>query len=281
MGEGAGSPALFALVAAVEVDGDAFLPCMAAAFRLVDPGQSVAAAGDVALCHTANCRDEGAMLSAEEWWGVMALYGEQVWPSQVVLYLAALGAVLLVFARPGAVADMVMRAYLALAFGWISIVFFALIGHDLAGNYVFSALFGVVALLFAADLFRRRMDFRPPSSGWERRVCVLLAAMIFSYPAISLALGHVFPRTIVPGTFPCPTTALALLMLTFALPRVDKIVYGLLLFWAVALPPFVQIPKYGVYEDGIMLGAGIYAAVMLILRWSDHTAAHHKAMPTG
>ncbi len=30
------------------------------------------------------------MLSAEEWWGIMALYGEQVWPAQVVFTLWAL-----------------------------------------------------------------------------------------------------------------------------------------------------------------------------------------------
>jgi hypothetical protein len=221
------------------------------------------------------------MLDAEKWWGIMALYGEQIWPLQVVLYFAALGATILVFARPGVVANMVMRAYLALAFGWISTVFFALIGHDLAGNYVFSALFGVVALLFAADLFRRRMDFRPRSIGWERRASLSLVAIIFAYPAISVALGHAFPRTIVPGTFPCPTTAFALLMLTLALPRADKIVYGLLLLWAVPLPPLVQIPKYGVYEDAIMLGVGIYAAVMLTLRWSDQASSHHTAIPAG
>ena len=102
--------------------------------------------------------------------------------------------------------------------------------------------------------------------------------MIFAYPAISLALGH---STIVPGSFPCPTTALALLMLTFALPRADKVAYGLLLLWAVPLPPFIQIPKYGVYEDAIMLGVGIYAAVMLMLRWSEQAPSRQKAIVTG
>ncbi len=220
------------------------------------------------------------MLSAEEWWGVMALYGEKVWPAQVVLYLAGLGAAVLVFVRPGSVANIAMRAYLASAFGWISIVFFLLIGRDLAGNYVFGALFGAVALLFAADLFRGRMDFRPPIADWQRHLSLSLATIVFAYPAISFALGHVFPRTIVPGTFPCPTTALALLMLTFALPRVDKIAYGLLLFWAVPLPPFVQIPRYGVYEDAIMLGIGIYAAVALMRSWFDQRP-HREPIPMG
>jgi hypothetical protein len=70
-----------------------------------------------------------------------------------------------------------------------------------------------------------------------------------------------------PGTLPCPTTALALVLLTTALPGVDKIIYFILLFWAIPFPPFIQIPKYGVYEDGIMLGVGIYGLIMLVTNW--------------
>ena len=105
-----------------------------------------------------------------------------------------------------------------------------------------------------------------------------LVALIFAYPALSLAFGHVFPRTIVPGTHPCPTTALALLMLSLALPRADKVAYILLLFWAVPLPPTIQIPKYGVYEDAILLGVGIYALIMLIVRWSEERALRSNAI---
>ncbi|MCK8485036.1 DUF6064 family protein [Aliiroseovarius sp. S2029] len=212
------------------------------------------------------------MLSSEQWWGIIAVYGERIWPAQIILYLASLGAMALVFVRPGIVADTVMRTCLAALFAWISVVFFLTIGRDLAGNYVFAALFGVVALVFAADLFRKRMAFRPPAAGWQRPVAMVLAVTIAAYPAISLAMGHTFPRTIFLGAFPCPTSALALLMLTFALPRADKIAYGVLLFWAVPLPIFIQIPKYGVYEDAIMLVAGLYALVLLILRWSDPAA---------
>ena len=220
------------------------------------------------------------MLGSQEWWAIMALYGEQVWPVQVMLYLAAAAVTLAVFLRPGAMANTLMRAYLALAFGWISIVFFILIGRDLTGNYVFGTLFGAVALLFVADLGRQRMDFQPPKKGVRRYAVWTLAAVVFSYPAVSLALGHVFPRTIVPGTFPCPTTALALLMLTLALPRADRIAYILLLLWAVPLPPAVQIPQYGVYEDAIMLGVGLYALVMLILNWRDGRASGPQHAPS-
>lgn len=220
------------------------------------------------------------MLPAEEWWAIIALYGEHVWPAQEILYLVAAAVTLVVFLRPGAMANTLMRAYLALAFGWISIVFFILIGRDLAGNYVFGTLFGVVAVLFAADLVRQRMDFRPPTGGVMRYVVWAIAVLVFAYPAISLALGHTFPRTIVPGAYPCPTTALALLMLTLALPRADKFAYVLLLLWAVPLPPVIQIPQYGVYEDAIMLGVGLYALVMLIIHWRKRHLSGQQHVPS-
>jgi hypothetical protein len=70
-----------------------------------------------------------------------------------------------------------------------------------------------------------------------------------------------------PGTLPCPTTALALLVLTTALPRVDKIAYILLLLWAIPFPPLINLPKYGVYEDTIMFFCGVYSLIVLVRYW--------------
>ena len=67
--------------------------------------------------------------------------------------------------------------------------------------------------------------------------------------------------------FPCPTAALALVLLANSLPRADRILYILLLFWAIPFAPFIQIPRYGVYEDTIMFLVGIYSLVMLVRKW--------------
>jgi hypothetical protein len=91
--------------------------------------------------------------------------------------------------------------------------------------------------------------------------------LVFCYPLFGIAFGHHFASLIMPGTFPCPTTALGLLMLTTALPRVDKIAYILLLLWAIPFPPFIQIPKYGVYEDAIMFVSGVYSLILLLRYW--------------
>jgi hypothetical protein len=111
------------------------------------------------------------------------------------------------------------------------------------------------------------MQFTIPSSRWQRYATLVLALLVFSYPAFGILRGHSVTGTIIPGTFPCPTTALALILLTTALPQVDKVIYLLLLLCAIPFTPFFQIARYGVYEDTILLTTGIYALVLLIKNW--------------
>lgn len=216
------------------------------------------------------------MLPANEWWGILENYGVKVWPAQAVFFVAAVLIALLVFLKPGSSANTLARLYMALSFGWIGVVFFLVLGKGLKGNYFFGSLFIIVAILFAVDVVKQKMDFHPPIVSWQRHLTALLMIFILCYPGFSLLFGHPFPRVIVPGTFPCPTTALALLLLTFALPRVDKIVYIVLLFWAIPFPPLIQIPKYGVYEDTIMFAVGIYSLVMLLKNWKEKPAPNES-----
>jgi hypothetical protein len=219
------------------------------------------------------------MLPANEWWGILESYGANVWPAQAVFFLAAVLIALLVFLKPGNSANTLVRLYMALSFGWIGVLFFFVLGRGLTGHYIFGALFVIVAVLFAFDLFKQKMTFYPPLIGWQRYLTALLMLIVLCYPAFSLLFGHPFPRLIVPGTFPCPTTALALLLLTFSLPRVNKIIYIILLFWAIPFPPLIQIPKYGVYEDVIMLTVGIYGLVMLLKNWKGNTSTQPGGAP--
>jgi len=207
------------------------------------------------------------MLSAEQWWEIIRAYGTAVWPAQAIFFAGAVLLVLLVCLKPGRAVDTLTRLYLALSLGWVGIVFFMVLGKGLAGNYFFGSLFTIAAVLFAADLFRRKMQFQLPTVVWQRYTMIALALAVLCYPLVSMAFGHRFPGLIVPGSHPCPSTAHGFILLTTALPRVNKIVYVILLFWAIPFPPIIQIPKYGVYEDAIMFVVGLYALVMLIKNW--------------
>ena len=213
----------------------------------------------------------------------MEAYGAKVWPVQTIFFLVAAALVLFLFVKPGKASNISMKLYLVFSFGWNGIVFFTLLGRGLAGdygNYFFGFLLTIVAILFAVDLLRHRMQFLLSEANWQRWLTIILTVIVFCYPLFSLAFGHHFARIIMPGTFPCPTTALALVLLTTALPRVDEIIYFILLFWAIPFPPFIQIARYGVYEDGIMLGVGIYGLLMLVKNWRTRNRRTQRMEPT-
>jgi len=205
------------------------------------------------------------MIEPEKWWGVLESYNVAIFPIQIVMIALAAIATCLLFAKPGTKTNIVMKAFLALSFTWIALVFFLILGKELPAGYFQTSLFFIIAALFAIDIFRGKMEFRMPESGWLKYLTILLLIMVFSYPLIGMLFGHHYPRMVILGTFPCPTTAFALVLLVCALPRVDKILYVLLLIWAIPFPILIQIPQFGCYEDTIMLSIGIYGLIMLIV----------------
>ncbi|MBN2324481.1 MAG: hypothetical protein JXQ30_12155 [Spirochaetes bacterium] len=211
----------------------------------------------------------GKMISVEEWRRIMNGYGASIWPAQIVFFAAAIVLVALAMLKPGRIWDVLIKLYFTVSFAWNGIMFYLIHARGLTGsvygNALYCAIFMLVSVLFAVDIFRRRMSFSLPRARWRKFATVVLLFLIFCYPLIGKLLGHPATRLLFPGAIGCPTTALALVLLTTSLPRVDRTVYIILLVFAIPATPFLQIARYGVYEDGIMLVSGIYALVMLIL----------------
>jgi hypothetical protein len=208
------------------------------------------------------------MVSRDEFWRIMESYGAGIRPVQIVFYIAGTLVVGWLFLKPGRLQTFLVKLYLSLAFVWTGISFYFVLARDMAGdsygNYVFGSVFIIVSVLFAVDLFRQRMQFSLPTVGWQKYATLALMLLVFCYPLFGVALGHGFTSLIMPGTFPCPTTALGLLLLTMALPQVNKVIYILLLICAIPFTPFVQIARYGVYEDVILFATGIYSLALLL-----------------
>jgi hypothetical protein len=211
------------------------------------------------------------MVTVEEWSRIMEDYGAKIWPMQIVFYIVAILLTIWLFLKPGKIQNILMKLYLCIAFIWIGIAFYFVIAKDIAGNtygnYIIGVFFIIISVLFAVDLFRNEMQFSLPTGRWQRYATLALTILAFSYPWVGIAFGHRFPNLIINGTLPCPTVALSLLFLTTSLPRVNKIVYILLLFLAILFTPFIQILKYGVYEDTILLVTGIFSLILLIKHW--------------
>jgi hypothetical protein len=211
------------------------------------------------------------MIPAEEWWKIIERYGTQIYPIQIIFYIIVILLIGWLISKPSKLQNIFLKLYLSIAFAWNGIVFFFILAKDITGNsygnYLFGSIFIIVSILFTIDIFRQKMQFLFPAAGWRKYVTLILMLLVFCYPLLGVTLRHNLASLIIPGTFPCPTTAIALLVLTTALPKVNKIAYILLLLWAIPFTPFIQIPKYGVYEDSIMFVIGVYSLILLLIYW--------------
>jgi hypothetical protein len=159
-----------------------------------------------------------------------------------------------------------MKILLSFAFAWNGIVFFLIFAWSIV-SAVASALFIIIAILFALDIFKKKIEFRLPARKWQRYLTVFLILLVFLYPVIGMALGHSYPRTCMPMA-PCPLTVFAIALVAAAIPQVDRKVYALLLPWAI-----LSLPKclgaLDCYEDCILFAAGVYGLVLLIKNWEN------------
>jgi len=211
------------------------------------------------------------MLAAAEWWRIIGTYGAHIWPAQFLFYGLGLVLVAWLIRNPGPINSWFLTLYLSVIFAWNGVAFFFTLAAGITGEsygtYLFGGMFVVISVFLAMDLFRRNMQYSFSAAGARAYLTAVLLVLVFCYPLFGIALGHPAERLLMPGAFPCPTTALGLLLLTMALPRISRVSFVVMLAWAIPFPPFVQIPRYGVYEDVIMFAVGVYSLVLLVQYW--------------
>lgn len=211
------------------------------------------------------------MIPANEWWAVLQHYNETIFPAQVVLYLLAAGVAGIFIWKPGEIANRLAKGFLALAFGWIGLVFFLALGQKLPAHNAQAFLFLSLAGLFTIELLANTSPFKMPEGGWRRNATLTGFGLALAYPLVGLLAGRAPSGWIIPGAFPCPTIALALVFMVTTFPPKRRWLYlltlGLLLLWAIPFPILIQISQFGAYEDGIMVAVGLYALVILAFNW--------------
>ena len=204
------------------------------------------------------------MPTTEIFWNQMGAYNEATLPVQIIMMIAAVVLTYFVFAKASARVNTLMKVFLSFAFAWTGIVFFMIFARSVI-SVVSSALFIIVAILFALDIFKKKIEFRLPLARWQRYLTFFWICLVFLYPVIGMALGHYYPETCMPMA-PCPLTVFAIALVAAAIPHVDKKVYVLLLPWAI-----MGLPKclgaLNCYEDCILFAAGVYGLVLLVKKW--------------
>jgi hypothetical protein len=191
----------------------------------------------------------------EQFFGIFAQYNLSVWPMQVLLDLAAVGAVLLLLgARPWK--SRVIAGILSVFWLWMAIayhfIFFTVINP---AAWLFGVLFLAGGLWFAwKGAIRDQIPFclLGGARGWIGGFLIGFALIL--YPLLGYVAGHHYPAVPTFG-LPCPTTIFTLGILLFAAAPRPRSIFAVPLIWAAigSLAAF----QLGVYQDLGLLGAGL------------------------
>jgi predicted pyridoxine 5'-phosphate oxidase superfamily flavin-nucleotide-binding protein len=205
------------------------------------------------------------MLSKTEWWEVIATYNESIYPLQWVGLLVLISITLYLMYGKEEKANLIIKASLFIMNAFIGIrFFFTSEGFPLPLRISQGMLFVSIALLIGLDLKMNKLQFQFPRNGWKKILFIIGMVVMMIYPFVGGLSGKEMSYWIVPGTLPCPTTAYALLLFITAKKRENRLLFLLLLIWAIPFPPLVQLPKYQVYEDSIMFLLGLIALPLFI-----------------
>lgn len=202
--------------------------------------------------------------SEEQFLRVFAEYNRAVWPSQLLLYAAAVIAVfLLVRSRPHS--DKWVAAVLALLWLWMGLVYHLLFFVTInKAAYAFGALFVVEALLFSALAFQKApATFRLRRDARGACAAALFTYSLIAYPALGYLSGRVYPAAPTFG-LPCPTTIFTFAVLLCAEGKVPTRLLPVPLAWS--LLAATAASKLGVAEDYALIPAGLLSTALIASR---------------
>ncbi|MBN1439445.1 MAG: hypothetical protein JW929_08555 [Anaerolineales bacterium] len=205
------------------------------------------------------------MIPTDVFWSQIAAFNSSTWVVQAVWLAAVLAAGCRVFTRPDARWNAALKLLLAVAFLCDGIVFFLVAADGAFYDYFGAPLFILIGALFAADVFRNKIEFRLPGGGFTRGMLLFWILAWLAYPFAGMAFGRTFPRVCTPMDA-CPLTLLSIALLAAAAPKISRAVFLLLLPWALlALPK--ALGMYQCYEDGILFLSGVYGVIVLAANW--------------
>lgn len=202
------------------------------------------------------------MVTAEEWTRLLEAYSAAIWPAQIIIYAISIVVSVCFIFQPQKRCNNTLKLYFALTFAWNGVMWFFIHGREVDGtgygNFFIGVTFLLIAARFFRDLNKQKMIAKLPAARSIRLSILGLLLIVWSYPLLGWAFGHNINRWLFPGTFPCPTLALAILYLVLTLPNVDHVIFIPILLLAIPPAIFIQITKYRVYEDLVLLVCGFF-----------------------
>ena len=167
--------------------------------------------------------------------GLVRHYNHTIWPLPIVGVMLMFGVLLAVYLRPGAIADILAKIALDLAWLWVGVSFFWLnVASEFREGYLWGALFLAQGTAFLIDAFFGTLEFRPARSRYLFWLTLILAVVAAAEPAVGHLVGRRWPTWEVVGTTPGPTAAFTAVLLLTTVHRPRPWFFFLPAAWAVA-----------------------------------------------
>jgi len=203
------------------------------------------------------------MIDAEVFFNNVSTYNVSIFPMQIITLVVAVILTYLLFVKPSTIVSKLIKIYLSFTFVWFALMF--------PFEGVFKIIFGlvhiVIAILFFIDIFTAKIEFKFPETSGKRYFMFFLIFSAFAlYPLIEYMSGHLYPKILLFGVAPCPTTIFSLALLIGAVPKVGKIIFILLIFPAIFSGLSTPI-MLGLWADLLLLFTGVYGLITLVKNW--------------
>jgi len=203
------------------------------------------------------------MMDAEVFFKNVSAYNVSIFPMQIITLVVAVILTYLLFVRPGAIVNKLIKVYFSLTFVWFVFMF----PFEGVLKITFGLLHLAIAIFFFIDIFTAKTEFKFPETSGKRTLMLFLIFSAFAlYPLIEYMSGHIYPKVLLFGVAPCPTVIFSLALLIGAVPKVGKIIFILLIFPAIFSGLSVPI-MLGVWADLLLLFTGVYGLITLIKNW--------------
>jgi hypothetical protein len=193
-----------------------------------------------------------------------AAYNERIWPMQWVGYALSL-LTLVPLVRPGKLWSRVVTGLLAFLWLWLALVFWWQAATGVAGMamlYGPVVLFTVQGALFLYALARDRLAYGRAGRVDTPIALAFIAYALIAYPLVGLAVGHVYPHSVLSPLFPCPAIILTfgILLLAERVPRYLLIIPAL---WGLSGILWAYL---GMVEDIGLVIAAVAGVILLVVR---------------
>lgn len=202
--------------------------------------------------------------TTEQFFLVFEKYNQAVFPTQIVLVLAAIAAIFLA-SRSKAFADKIVSGLLAFLWLWTGVVYHLIFFMEInPAAYLFSAGFVVQSFLFFYQgVLKKRLSFQFEANLYGILGAVFIFYALIIYPIIGYAFGRVYPASPTFGA-PCPVVIFTFGLLMWASKKLALHLLIVPVLWA--LIGTSAALSFNVKEDFGLLFAAIIAATLIIWR---------------